>query len=76
MIPFFHIPGLWVGFISTAMGGIDISLFIGLPVSALLYWILTRSLDLKAEEALAASQADELEQPDNEVEDLAGHVVD
>jgi NCS1 family nucleobase:cation symporter-1 len=76
MIPFFHIPGLWVGFISTDMGGIDISLFIGLPVAGVLYFILTRSLDLKAEEALAASQSDALETPDLESEDLAGSVID
>jgi NCS1 family nucleobase:cation symporter-1 len=76
MIPFFHIPGLWVGFISTAMGGVDISLFIGLPVAALLYWILSRSIDVKAEQALAAAEAAALETPDKEVEDLAGHLVD
>jgi NCS1 family nucleobase:cation symporter-1 len=76
MIPFFHIPGLWVGFVSNAMGGIDISLFIGLPVAALLYWILSRSIDLKSEEALADAQADSLEITDGEIEDLAGAVVD
>jgi NCS1 nucleoside transporter family len=76
MIPFFHIPGLWVGFVSQAMNGVDISLFIGLPVAAVLYWILSRSLDLKAEQALADKQAKALEVPDNEAEDLAGHVID
>ena len=58
------------------MGGVDISLFIGLPVAAILYWLFTRGLDLKTERALADAQADALEQPDNEVEDLAGHVID
>jgi hypothetical protein len=58
------------------MGGVDISLFVGLPVAALLYWILSRSIDLKAEEALAAAQADSLEVDDGEKEDLAGAVVD
>jgi hypothetical protein len=58
------------------MGGVDISLFIGLPVAALLYWILSRSIDVNAEQVLAASQADSLEVPDDESEDLAGAVVD
>jgi len=76
MVPFFHVSGFFVGFISNNLNGVDISLFIGLPVSAILYWILTRSLDLKAEEALAAAQANALEHPDAESADLAGTVVD
>ncbi|MEO7123359.1 MAG: cytosine permease [Lacisediminihabitans sp.] len=76
MVPFFHVAGFFVGDISNAMNGVDISLFIGLPVSALLYWVLCRSLDVKAEFALADSQATALEQPDSEIEDLAGAVVD
>ena len=68
--------GFYDGFISKAMGGVDISLFIGLPVAAILYWLFTRSLDLKSEQALAASQAAALESPDAESDDLAGSVVD
>jgi NCS1 family nucleobase:cation symporter-1 len=76
MTPFFDIAGFYEGFLSKAMGGVDISLFIGLPISAVLYWLLTRSLDLKSEKALADLQAAALEVPDNELEDLAGSVID
>ncbi len=75
MAPFFEISGFYEGFLAKAMGGVDISLFIGLPVSAVLYWLLTRGLDVKSEQALADSQAAALEAPDSEVEDLAGSVV-
>ena len=43
------------------MGGIDISLFIGLPVAALLYWILAKSVDVEAETKVAHAEAAELE---------------
>jgi NCS1 family nucleobase:cation symporter-1 len=76
MTPFFDVGKFYTGFISTAMGGIDISLFIGLPVSALLYWLLTRGLDLKSERALAESQAAALELEAPETDDLAGAVID
>jgi NCS1 family nucleobase:cation symporter-1 len=76
MAPFFHVAGFFVGFVSNAMGGVDISLFIGLPVSALLYYALTRNLDVASEQALAEQQSAALEAPDNEREDLAGSVVD
>jgi purine-cytosine permease-like protein len=76
MTPFFNVAGFYEGFISKAMGGVDISLFIGLPVSAILYWLLTRGLDLKSERDLADAQASALEVPDDEQEDLAGVVVD
>ncbi len=76
MTPFFNVAGLYEGFVSKAMGGVDISLFIGLPVSAVLYFAFTRGLDVAAERALADSQAAALEVPDDEKEDLAGAVID
>jgi NCS1 family nucleobase:cation symporter-1 len=76
MIPFFDIGTFFTGFISKAMGGVDISLFIGLPIAGVLYWLFTRGLDLKSERALADSQAAELEHPDTESEGLAGAVLD
>ncbi|MEO8907445.1 MAG: cytosine permease, partial [Microbacteriaceae bacterium] len=76
MIPFFDVAGFYEGPISQARGGVDISLFIGLPVAAILYWLFARSLDLPAERALAEEQAAALEQPDDEQEDLAGAVID
>ena len=47
-----------------------------LPIAAVLYWVFTRGLDVKAEQALAEQQAAALEEPDNEHDDLAGAVVD
>jgi hypothetical protein len=38
-------------------------MFIGLPVAGVLYWILTRDLDLTEERRIAAAEADELEVP-------------
>jgi purine-cytosine permease-like protein len=60
MLPFFS-TGLYSGWVANAAGGADYSLFVGLPVSAVLYWVLCRSLDTEAEARLAAEQADVLE---------------
>jgi purine-cytosine permease-like protein len=60
MIPFFS-NTLFTGPVATALEGADISVFIGLPVSAILYWILTRNLDLSEERRIAAAEAGELE---------------
>ena len=60
MIPFFS-TGLFSGWVANAAHGADYSLFVGLPVSGLLYWVLSRNIDVEAEAALAASQADSLE---------------
>jgi len=35
---------------------VDYSLFVGLPVSAIIYLILARGLDLKKEAAMAAAE--------------------
>ena len=48
MIPFFK-TGLYTGPIAEALGKADISMLIGLPVSALVYLWLCRSLDLATE---------------------------
>lgn len=61
MIPFFSAGKLFVGFIAHAIDGADISLFIGLPVSAGLYWLMTRRIDVDAETRLAKAEADALE---------------
>jgi purine-cytosine permease-like protein len=62
MIPFFSAGKLFIGPAAEAMGGADISLFIGLPVSGVLYWALTRHIDTPAEMRLAKTQAAELEE--------------
>jgi purine-cytosine permease-like protein len=48
MIPFFKTE-LYVGPVARMLGGADISMLIGLPVSAVVYLVLCRSLDLAAE---------------------------
>jgi purine-cytosine permease-like protein len=66
MIPFFSVGTLYVGPAAEALGGADISLFIGLPVSAALYWGLTRSIDVEAETRLAEAEQQELERAAHE----------
>ncbi|WKE68454.1 cytosine permease [Streptomyces sp. WP-1] len=66
MVPFFSVGTLYVGPAAKALGGADISLFIGLPASALLYLWLTRSLDVEAEARLARAEAAELERAASE----------
>ena len=65
MIPFFAIfagaDEVFVGPIARALDGADLSLFVGLPVSALVYWLLCRNLDLREERRLASEEAAELE---------------
>jgi purine-cytosine permease-like protein len=65
MVPFFAIfngaDEVFVGPAARALDGADISLFVGLPVSAILYWVLCRGLDLAEERRLAAAEAGELE---------------
>jgi len=48
MIPFFS-TGLYTGPVSRALGGADLAMLVGLPVSALAYILNCRSLDLKLE---------------------------
>jgi NCS1 family nucleobase:cation symporter-1 len=45
MVPFFSTP-LYTGPIAAALGGADIAMLVGLPVSAAVYLIACRSLDL------------------------------
>jgi len=61
MVPFFSAGTLFVGPVAKAMQGADISMFIGLPVSAGLYWLLTRNVDVEAEQRLADQQRAALE---------------
>jgi purine-cytosine permease-like protein len=56
MIPFFS-TGLYTGPVAAALGGADIAMLIGLPMSALVYIVACRSLDLRAD-LLQARAAD------------------
>ncbi|MBE7186915.1 cytosine permease [Jatrophihabitans endophyticus] len=66
MLPFMNIEtatsDFYTGFISGAMNHVDISFFIGLPVSAFFYWLFSRSIDVAAETRVAQAEATELEQ--------------
>ena len=53
MVPFFSTP-VFTGPVAKALGGADISMLIGLPVSALAYWWACRSMDLVAERKFIA----------------------
>jgi len=48
MIPFFS-TGIYRGPVAEALGGADIAMLVGLPVSTVIYLIASRSLDLEAE---------------------------
>ncbi|MEP6807234.1 MAG: cytosine permease [Chloroflexota bacterium] len=61
MIPFFSVGTFFVGAVAKAADGADFSIFIGLPFSALLYYLLARGQDLSQERTLAASDEAELE---------------
>jgi NCS1 family nucleobase:cation symporter-1 len=61
MVPFFHVGTLYEGPAAKALGGADISFFIGLPVAAGLYYLFTRSVDVAAETRVAQAEAAELE---------------
>jgi nucleobase:cation symporter-1, NCS1 family len=54
MIPFFS-TGLYTGPVARALGGVDIAMLIGLPVSAGIYLMACRSLDLKHERRRATA---------------------
>jgi NCS1 family nucleobase:cation symporter-1 len=55
MIPFM-VTTPFTGFVAQAAGGVDYSMFIGLPLAGILYWVLCRNLDLDAEKRLVAEE--------------------
>jgi purine-cytosine permease-like protein len=61
MTPFFNVGTLYEGAAAKALGGADISFFIGLPVAGILYYVFTRSIDVAAETRIAQAEAVELE---------------
>jgi NCS1 family nucleobase:cation symporter-1 len=54
MIPFFS-TGTFTGPVARALGGADVAMLIGLPVSALVYLLCCRSMDLERDRDLALS---------------------
>ena len=63
MLPFFNTTR-YVGWVAHALNGGDISMFVGLPVAGILYYLLGKSIDVEAETRIA-------EEEDRELEDLA-----
>jgi NCS1 nucleoside transporter family len=61
MTPFFSVGTLYVGPAAKALGGADISFFVGLPVAGGLYYLFSRSIDVAAETRVAQAEAAELE---------------
>ncbi len=49
MVPFFSVTGLYIGPVAAALGGADIAMLVGLPVSTIVYLWACRSLDLDAD---------------------------
>jgi nucleobase:cation symporter-1, NCS1 family len=60
MLPFLS-TSKYTGFVANALGGADISMFVGLPVAGILYWVLAKSVDVEAETRVAQAEAAELE---------------
>ena len=61
MVPFFSTP-LYTGPAANALNGADISVFIGLPIAAGLYYLFAKSIDVEAERRLAEAEAAQLEE--------------
>ena len=58
-VPFFVVPGLWVGPIAARLGGVDLAWVVGLAVSGLCYLWTNRHFDLAHEaDAIARSNAE------------------
>ncbi len=61
MIPFFYVydaeaqKEVFVGYVAHLLGGVDIAWLDGLIVAGGVYWLLSRSLDLRAEEKIIRS---------------------
>jgi len=55
MIPFF-VTAPYVGPIAQSLGSVDYSIFVGLPVSAIVYLLLAKGIDLKKEESMARAE--------------------
>ncbi|RZS91738.1 NCS1 nucleoside transporter family [Motilibacter rhizosphaerae] len=61
MTPFFSTTH-YTGWVAHQLDGADISLFVGLPVAGILYWVLSRSIDVDSERRVAEAEAVQLEE--------------
>jgi purine-cytosine permease-like protein len=60
MLPFLS-TSRYTGFVANDLKGADISLFIGLPVAGVLYYLFAKSIDIAGETVIAKAEAIELE---------------
>jgi purine-cytosine permease-like protein len=78
MLPFLS-TSKYTGFVAAALDGADISMFVGLPVAGILYWVLAKSIDVEGETRIAQTEAAELERlahahlrPEEHADDVTG----
>jgi hypothetical protein len=78
MLPFLS-TSKYTGFVAAALDGADISMFVGLPVAGILYWLLAKSIDVEGETRIAEAEAAELERlarahqrPEEHIGDVTG----
>jgi nucleobase:cation symporter-1, NCS1 family len=72
MLPFLS-TSKYTGFVAKALNGGDISMFIGLPVAGLLYYVLAKSVDVSGETTIAEAEVKELEKLAMEHQRPEGH---
>jgi NCS1 nucleoside transporter family len=60
MLPFLS-TSKYTGFVAHDLKGADISMFVGLPVAGVLYFLFAKSIDVDAETAIAKTEQAELE---------------
>ncbi len=72
MLPFLS-TSKYTGFVANALNGGDISMFIGLPVAGVLYYVLAKSVDVSGETKIAEAEVKELEKVAMEHQRPEGH---
>jgi hypothetical protein len=60
MLPFLYTTP-YKGWVAQALNGGDISMFVGLPVAGILYYLLGQSLDVTGETRVADEESREVE---------------
>jgi purine-cytosine permease-like protein len=60
MVSFFSTPS-FTGPVAKALGGADISMFVGLPIAALIYYALARTIDVARETRIAEREMAEVD---------------
>jgi nucleobase:cation symporter-1, NCS1 family len=56
MIPFMNTTNIWEGPVAKSLSGGDLSPFIGFPVAAILYYLISRDIDVATEYRIADEQ--------------------